>query len=287
MIQGFEVKDFKCHVDYNEIKIPGLTVISGTNNSGKSSLLQAIYLLTQNKTNSHTTLLLNEELELGSFADILHKSKSSTEPISFAVDFSKEVLQSSGLKYLTITFSYQSSAVFEHLFVGYGDGNPVLSGMEFQLKKNGQQLQTVHLDIVDAKDSIFYRVTGDIDNGYCKMQGIVPDSVIYRDLAKTGRAICSPEFEIARDYLSRLSRENIKYRSIICLSPFFSLRNGKSLLSLSTIAMEKLLPILLLSMTTGLFPVAMTKSFSWPKLTGRWIPTMFPWSSKCICIVKK
>ena len=76
MLQGFEVKDFKCHEDYNEIKIPGLTIITGANNSGKSSLLQAVYLLTQNKTNSHTTLLLNDELDLGSFADILIKVRA-------------------------------------------------------------------------------------------------------------------------------------------------------------------------------------------------------------------
>lgn len=220
MLQGFEVKDFKCHEDYNEIKIPGLTIITGANNSGKSSLLQAVYLLTQNKTNSHTTLLLNDELDLGSFADILHKSKSSTESICFSVDFSKEVLKSSGLEYLAITFSYRNPAVFEHLFVGYGSANPVLSGMEFQYKKPGQPIQTVHLDIVDEKESVFYRVTGDSDNGYCKMQGIVPDSIIYTDPGKTKRVICSPEFETARDYLSRLSRENIKYMKALRLSDF-------------------------------------------------------------------
>ncbi len=220
MFQGFEVKDFKCHEDYNEIKMPGLTVISGTNNSGKSSLLQALYLLTQNKINSHPALSLNEELELGGFSDILHKGKTSKESIRFSVDFSKEILKMSGLEYLAVTFSYRNPAVFEHLFVGYGDTSPVLYGMECQYKKPNRQIRTLCLDIVDEKDSAFYSVTGEIDNGYCKMQGIVPDSVIYRGPGKKDRTICSADFETIRDYLSRLSRENIKYMKALRLSDF-------------------------------------------------------------------
>ncbi|WP_033827577.1 AAA family ATPase [Bacillus andreraoultii] len=65
MIKNFEVKNFKCYEDYHSFRQPGLTFVSGSNNSGKSSLLHAIYLLTQNKSIRYPVLSLNEEIDLG------------------------------------------------------------------------------------------------------------------------------------------------------------------------------------------------------------------------------
>ena len=73
--------------------MPGITIVSGTNNSGKSSLLQSIYLLTQTKSKGYSILAVNEELKLGSFSDILSKNQPNTETIELSFTFEEKVLK--------------------------------------------------------------------------------------------------------------------------------------------------------------------------------------------------
>lgn len=45
MIDSYSVKNFKIHQDGIDIEFPGVTILTGTNNSGKTSLIQSIRTL--------------------------------------------------------------------------------------------------------------------------------------------------------------------------------------------------------------------------------------------------
>lgn len=89
MLKSLSIKDFKCHEDYNTFNFPGLTYLSGANNSGKSSIIQSILLLAKSNTNNtEPTLLLNTNLyKLGTFKDILNNNKSRQDSIEFSLEF--------------------------------------------------------------------------------------------------------------------------------------------------------------------------------------------------------
>ncbi|MCP4155268.1 MAG: DUF3696 domain-containing protein, partial [bacterium] len=192
----------------------------GTNNSGKSSLIEAIYLLTQNRTKNHSVLSLNEELELGYFSDILHKSKDSSDTIEFSVNFSEELIAPAEFKMLEVTFSYNNPIVFNHIDVAFAEPTPILSRMQIQYIKEKKKLHLIDLEIVDQKGKGLYQVKGDSDTGYCTMLGCVPGLAIYKDLEKKERGICSADFETIRDYLSLLTTDNIKYLKALRLADF-------------------------------------------------------------------
>jgi predicted ATPase len=75
VIHQFELRNFKC---FEILKLPlsEITLLSGTNASGKSSLLQALVLLHQtiNENDRSSRLLLNgETLKLGTVQDVVNK----------------------------------------------------------------------------------------------------------------------------------------------------------------------------------------------------------------------
>jgi len=212
MIKQFEVKNFKCHEENNYFSLPGITVVSGTNNSGKSSLLQSIYLLTQGKSKSYPILSLNEELKLGSFSDVLNKNQPNSEAIELAFTFEKDVLKSQNVEELIVNVAYKNPNSFSEISLPYFESNPILYLMEIDFKKENEDYETITLEILDEKSpNILYKICGKEDNGFCKVDGIVPEPIIYKDNDERERTICSSNLDIVRNYLKLLNNENIKY----------------------------------------------------------------------------
>lgn len=228
MIKQFGIKDFKCHEDYNYFKLPGLSIVTGTNNSGKSSLLQSIYLLTQNQTKNYPVLALNEELNLGGFSDVLNKSQSSSESIEITIDFEEYLIEKDGLNELNITLVYHNPNILKNFSVSYLEENPVLFEIyiDYYRDINGES-HSLQFRIVDEKiDSSIFSVTGTYDNGYCKIGGIVPEPIIYENIDRTNKEICSSDFDVIRKYLEMLNNENIKYIRAFRLDNFAEKNNS-------------------------------------------------------------
>lgn len=208
MIEKFEVKDFKCHEGINCFYFPGITIVSGTNNSGKSSLLQSVYALTQNKNIHLPILAINEYMKMGSFSDILNREKGNHETVEFTIWFDRKVLLNDDIKGLSINFIYVNPSVFKN--IDYKEGSPALLGIDVDLHTfEGKKHMTLRL--VDEEGSIYYKISGDIEKGFCKINGITPELIVYCDLEGKERRVCSNEFETVCRYISLINKEQFKY----------------------------------------------------------------------------
>lgn len=78
MIKTIEIKNFKSWRNPGEVRLAPVTLILGTNSSGKSSLLQTILLLKQTAFSADRSIHLNlggdtnDHIDLGSFNTLLH-----------------------------------------------------------------------------------------------------------------------------------------------------------------------------------------------------------------------
>lgn len=87
MIKSFSIINFKAYEDKYDFNFPGLTYLTGANNSGKSSVIQALYMLAYtNSNNVESSLLLNTPTyAFGSYSDVLNKNCSNKENLIFEI----------------------------------------------------------------------------------------------------------------------------------------------------------------------------------------------------------
>lgn len=89
MFEKYSIRNFKIHQDSTDIEFPGLTILTGTNNSGKTSLIQSIRVLSQieNQFSRLPSLAFHKVNGLGELKDVLNKNVSRSESIEYNLYF--------------------------------------------------------------------------------------------------------------------------------------------------------------------------------------------------------
>jgi len=89
MLNSIYLKNFKSFKELKELELKPITILSGTNSCGKSSILQSILLLKQtleSKNINQTALLNGRFVHLGVFENLIYE-KNAKESITFRLKF--------------------------------------------------------------------------------------------------------------------------------------------------------------------------------------------------------
>lgn len=114
MINNYSVDNFKIHKNGYGFNLSGLTLLTGVNNSGKSSLTQSLRLLSKINSNSlsYSRLPFEQISELGDFTKTLNKSVNRSESIIYR--FSLDI---DGFKFCNIELEFDSIYNYEVAFI--------------------------------------------------------------------------------------------------------------------------------------------------------------------------
>ncbi|TDL76106.1 AAA family ATPase [Peribacillus frigoritolerans] len=150
MIESIALKNFKSFLDTGILQFAPITLISGQNSSGKSSILQSILLLKQTLESpvSDEPILINGSyVSLGEFADIVNNHSHENDTVDFEINFTSNknnLLKDERYYYLDLIREKfnEIGLKIEILPTKKDDFNssnvPILSGVNFKNIKDGK-----------------------------------------------------------------------------------------------------------------------------------------------------
>ena len=103
-ISKFGVGNFKVFRELNEFQLAPITILTGTNNSGKSSLIKALLLLKNSylKNGMNELEFMDSEHKLGSFKEVLNNKKTSNKSITYKFEIQTHVTKHRGTYFYLI-----------------------------------------------------------------------------------------------------------------------------------------------------------------------------------------
>ncbi|MCK8666778.1 DUF3696 domain-containing protein [Pseudomonas azerbaijanoccidens] len=198
MITSLTLKNFKSIKNQAALSLNNISVICGSNSSGKSSIIQAILMLSQTYSNRYlkSTVSLNGKLvRLGSFNDIMNyscKEKDKQIKLDINLDFPPSSTWDSikSIK-ISITFTGSNDAIKRY----EGEFHPEIIKGSISYEKAGDEPESDHIEFSSfdsgkATPDLFYvsslgaSTTTRIGKEYpdFKVEGISKDDLIPNEL---------------------------------------------------------------------------------------------------------
>lgn len=182
MIEKWRIEQFKSAYDDIELKFAPLTVFTGANSSGKSTIIQSMLLTTQtlqNSVYSRSVVLNGHIIRLGSFEDIASK-KEVTEAIKIGFDLSIDNIN----KVINLRSVPKMMRVNKNIIIGCDyvftskdidvqeeitNLNPILKSCIVKLKSSSPQSEETEEQIIISrrnknKDNLFKELSIKKDN---------------------------------------------------------------------------------------------------------------------------
>lgn len=202
MFTRLRLRNFKAWTDTDDLSLRPLTMLLGTNSSGKSSLIQSLLLLKQTARSPDRTVHLNlggdevnDLFNFGAFEDVLHQKAEA--PRQFSIGFDFDNLGTGRVDRGSFECSYGQTA----------SGSVAIQILA--LKTNGRQFKAVR-----REKGAFSILVDDEQSPRAKGRGYAPERSIA--LSAEAIAILDKDGQIVEDLSLAIRRE---LEGIIYLGP--------------------------------------------------------------------